>query len=368
MILRERRLVTVRGGAWLALVLLVAWACAEPEDRLFEPTVVAPEEVQPGLFRLTWNEGPDVVRGFTADGRIVYLTGDRPAPAVVRLLSVSPEGGAAHEEAALYRSSINQPVMDIAFHAGRRLLSVRSPGLAGIHTCDGCPLPPSAVGLTFLLLEGVDGVALSGVPRLDHDVPVDTGAGTSRPFIRVTPAEQEVRLWGVNPYRPAVVPGSFETFFSDGETVFRYDAATPGAPTPVTSGSFAAVNGDGSLLAVAAPMGLDSTSGSCTAGLDCRQTTVMISTTGWQTTIYDVTSLSVAGGPFAGLEPVFDPVRDRVLVRRFDGLYWIDLGSGAETLVAESSGGFGAALSADGTILAFSANRFGQADVFYVRP
>lgn len=354
--------------AVLVSVLGVAGlACDPPEDRLFEPEAVMPAEVQPGLFRVTWSEGRDVVRGFTPDGRILYLSADALRPDVERLLSVSPDDGATREEAGLYRASLLQPVVNLAFHEGRRLLTVRSPGLVGLHTCGGCPAPPTVVGLTLRLLEAADGEALSSLPQLVQDVPVDTGSGTSRPFIRVTPAEQEARVYGVDPFRPALLPDGFTSYFSDGESVFRFDAATPSTADSVLRGAFVAASADGALLAVSEPVNTDSTGSLCMAGLDCQQTTIVISATGWETTVYDASSLAVVAGPFPGIEPVFDPLGGRLLVRRFDGLYWITLSTGAEELIEQSSGGVGAALSPDGSVLAYSLNLFGNADVFFLR-
>jgi hypothetical protein len=69
-----------------------------------------PEEISPGLFRVTWNPAPDVVRGFTPDGaRILYqsrdLTGFGPGWYV---LSVGITAGDVREEASVYRSRVRR--------------------------------------------------------------------------------------------------------------------------------------------------------------------------------------------------------------------------------------------------------------------
>jgi hypothetical protein len=54
-------------------------------------------------------------------------------------------------------------------------------------------------------------------------------------------------------------------------------------------GAFPALSPDGNLLAIAVPLGLDSTSGRCTVGFcPCVQETVTITTTGWEITLYDL--------------------------------------------------------------------------------
>ena len=345
-------------------------ACEAPDDRILEPEALAPVEIAPGVFRLTWNEGPDVVREITPDGaRIVYRSAaGGVAPSTdTRMLSIAVEGGAAREEAGLYRAAFLQQVGNLTFHEGRRMLSVWSLGIPESHSCLTCPPPPVAVGITYLLLAAEDGEPLPRLPAFDLTLPVwNSDAGPARHVVRVTPAEQQIRAFGVDPYRPAIAPGGFTTFFSDGEAVWRYDAVAGGPRDSLFPGAFVALSPDGSLLAVSTPLGLDSTTGQCAFG-DCQQTTIMITTTGWYTTVYNIATLEVSLVSVPGLEPVFDSNGARILVRRLGNFYWIDLSSGAETLVEGTEGAFAPAVFPDGSGIAFSSNRFGNADVFFAR-
>jgi Tol biopolymer transport system component len=172
----------------------------------------------------------------------------------------------------------------------------------------------------------------------------------------------------VNPFGPVERADGSAGFYSDGETVWRYDPADPVAPPDsLGPGAFPALSPDGMRLAAAVPLGLDSTSGQCQAALcPCRQETVTITTTGWEVRLYDLAGGSaVALG--AGLEPAFDPLEARLVVRRTDGLYWVTLATGDATSIAGTAGGYAPAVSPDGTVLAFTADRFEGPDVFFVR-
>jgi hypothetical protein len=352
------------------VLLLLASACDAPEDRIFVPETVMPEEVRSGLFRLTWNEGPDVVRGITPDGaRIVYHSegGGIGGFQGARILSIAIEGGAAREEAGLYRAALLQPVANLVYHEAHRMMSIWVTGVSGTHSCVDCPAPPRAVGIRYLLLPAGDTEPLSSLPSFQRQVPAWGSAAPGRYLVRVTPTESQIRGFGIDPYRPALTPGGLTTYFSDGEAVWRFDAATGGPPDSIFPGAFVALSPDGTRLAVSAPVGVDSTSGQCFSGLDCQQTTWMMTLTNWLTTIYDITSLAIVVGPFAGFEPAFAPDGSRVLVRRFGGLFWVDLASGAETFIEGTEGAFAPAVFPDGSGIAFSARLFGNADVFFMR-
>ena len=68
-----------------------------------------------------------------------------------------------------------------------------------------------------------------------------------------------------------------------------------------------------------------------------------------------------------GVEPTFGPGSDRILVRRADSFYWVDLTSGAEEAVPRTEGGFAPAISPDGTLIAFSSSRSGNPDVYLLQ-
>ncbi|HEX9729501.1 MAG TPA: hypothetical protein VGA37_13425 [Gemmatimonadales bacterium] len=363
----------MRRIAWSPLgsvaVALLA-ACTPPDDTLFTPAVVEPQEVQPGLFRVTWNPGPDVVRGFNLDGtRIVFRSQDLGASAVDwRLHSVPVAGGQGREEAAIYRLALINPVGQIVFTPGFRWLALWRQATPGAETCRGCPPAPTAVQLSLMRLGETDGLPLSALPVRFHVLPNFASASPCDHRIRINPAEREIRDRGTNPFGPVVSATGSDGYYSDGETTWRFDPADPAQPADsIGPGSFPDLSRDGSLLAVAQPVQTDSVSDICIDGIcPCIQETVSITAGQWQVVIHDLragTTRVLA----PGLEPRFDPRGRRVLVRRFDGLYWVDLESGAADSIPGTTVGFAPAISPDGSLIAFSSFLAGNVDVFFVR-
>jgi hypothetical protein len=361
------------GPALLGLALCSA--CGEPEDTLFAPPPIPPAEIAPGLFRVTWHDGPDVVRGFTPDGQqIVYQSRDLPGFGVGwRVLTAGLADGAVREEAEAYRRGLIEPVGNVVVGGSDRLLITwRSEGLL---TCpEPCPPAPPVIGLAIWRLPPTGVVPFSSLPQPRVSaLPVSRTTnvfcfddGPYLHHIRQRPAEGEVMDRRTNPYGPVERADASAGFYSDGETIWRYDPADPAAPADsLGPGAFPALSPDGRLLAVAVPVGLDSTMAQCASGLCCFQETITITLTSWQVVLYDVDAGgSAALGP--GLEPVFDPLAARLAVRRPDALYWVDLGTGDASVIPGSEGGYAPAMSPDGSLLAFTASRFTSPDVFYL--
>jgi hypothetical protein len=369
-----------RTSAPLLFALPLLAACAEPDDVLFIPPPVPPAEIAPGLFRVTWNPAPDVVRGFTPDGaRIVYQGRDLPGTDPGwSLLTVGVTDGVVREEARIYRLALTDTVAHVVLGASDRLLVTWRAVVDGQVNCTTCPPPPAAIDFAVRRLPLTDGAPVSALPTRNVPLPnylvaattcadgsIDA-AGMHR--IRVRPADLEIQLRRVNPFGPVELADRSAGFYSDGEVLWRYDPADPAAPPDsVGPGAFPALSPDGLRLAAAVPLGLDSASGQCASGLcPCRQETVTITTTGWAVLLYDLAGGSVA--PLAsGLEPTFDPLAPRLAVRRPDGLYWVDLASGDAAPIPNSDGGYAPAVAPDGSILAFTAGRFDNPDIFFVR-
>jgi hypothetical protein len=351
------------------LVLATLGGCAEPDDVLFTRPTVPPLEIEPGLFRVTWNPGTDVVRGFTPDGgSILYATSDVPGfGAGSYVLRANLADGAVREEAAIYRRAVLYTVSHVAVAADRRLLVTwRSLG-PGAVSCEECPPPPTAIDVIVRRLPPQDIVPLSAAPTRTITLPNHATNGCQH-RVRIGPVEREVRARRVNPFGPVELADGSAGFLSDGETVWRYDPAdTAAAPVALGPGAFPSLSPDGLRLAAAVPLGLDSTSGTCTFGLcPCVQETVTITTTGWEVVLYDLaanTSTSLA----AGLEPTFDPLGDRVAVRRADALYWVDLQTGTADAIPGTEGAYAPVVAPDGSVLAFTAQRFDSPDVFFLR-
>ncbi len=361
---------TVCGAAaptLLALALLTG--CGEPNDTVFVRPAAAPEEIAPGLFRVTWNPAPDVVRGFTPDGaRILYQSRDLPGVgAGWYVLSVGIADGAVREEASVYRRALGDPLGQLTITPTHRLLVTWRAVPEGAANCPTCPPPPTAVDVAIRRLPLQDGVAVSGLPFRVIVLTNHASAGC-RHRIRRDPVEQLVAARRVNPYGPAELADESAGFYSDGDAVWRYDPTDPAEPPDSLGlGAFPALSPDGSLLAAAVPTGVDSTSGFCNFGLcPCVQETVTFTATGWQTLLYDLAAGTVR--PLAaGSEPAFDPLAPRVAVRRDDALYWLELATGTATKIPGTEGGYAPAVAPDGARLAFSAGTYGNPDVFFVR-
>lgn len=360
-------------AAWVAggcLVGSIIAGCETPPDAVFTAPVVEPIEAG-GRFRITFNSGPDVVRGFDPGGRLLYRSrGLVPFGGEWALLSVPPDGGTVREEVAVYRAAVTSPVANLRFDpTGRTLVLWREP-VADVHGCgDPAPPPPPVVGLTLYHLPPQDGAPLSSVPVRALELPNVSGAATPAQRVRRTPAELEATRSGADPFGPAVLPDGSAAFVSDGDSLWRIVLGAPtAAPEFVAIGAFPAVSPDGRTLAFAEPLGLDSTTTTTVVTrpfVSCVQTTVTISAAGWQVVLHDLAS----GGQAVlapGLEPHFDSSGARVLVRR-DGLYWVSRADGREEALAGTSGAVAPALAPDGSLVAFSLGPAATADVYFVR-
>ncbi len=363
----------VAAVALLAAGLSIA-GCDTPDDEIFTPPIVAPIEVD-GRFRVTFNTGADVVRGVTRDGaRILYrsqgLTGFGPE---WRILSIPATGGEVREEAGLYRAALRDSIAQLRFDAGGRTLVTWKFGPAGIGSCG----PPAAVGPTAMLLvvfrlDEVDGRPVAALPTRVIPTPsvIRSFIGPLRMLhlqVTILPAELEIRTFGVDPYGPAVDQVGIG-YLSDGTTIWRLDLADPTlSPDSIAQGVFPALSTQGDQLAFSVPTGLSSVTDTTVVpfGLgSCTQETITIRASGWDVVLYDLAAgTSVLLGE--GVEPQFDPAGGRVVVRRPDGLYWIDVGTGGASFIAGTEGAYSAAVSPDGSFLAFSARGGGSGhDVF----
>jgi hypothetical protein len=280
------------------------------------------------------------------------------------------------EEGEEYRRGLTEPVGHVVVGTSQRLLVVWR--AEGLPTCPDCPPAPPVIGISILRLPPSGVVPFSALPaprselfrlRVTFNVACipDPTPGPYYHRIRMRPSEKEVFDRRSNPYGPAERADGSAGFYSDGETIWRYDPTDPAAPPDsLGPGAFPALSPDGLTLAAAVPVGLDSTSSVCLGGICCFQETVVFGLTGWDVVLYDAeagTSLPLG----SGVEPVFDPLGGRLVARRPDGLYWMDLATGAATVVVGTEGGYAPAVSPDGSLLAFTASRFDSPDVFYVR-
>lgn len=350
------------------LVCALGVSCDVPADRLFEPPVVEPVEVRPGLLRLSFNPGPDLVRGFDPTGeRVIYRSRGLPGLGDEwRMLAVPVAGGAVEEVAGLYRAALLNPPGAVDVQQRRRVYTVWRTATEGAEACRACP-SPAVVALTIIRLDSMDGRALSGLPT--RNVALTTFEPSPDPAfrrVRLTPADLEIVSRGTNPYGPTVPPVSDTGYYSDGEILWRFDLERPSIPAdPIGPGAFPAVSSDGRFVAAAVPIVADSVTAFCGAQA-CTQETVEFALIGWTIRLYDPMSGTARDlGP--GLEPRFHPTEPKLLVRRIGGLYWVDPESAAADSIPGTGGAFAATIAPDGSRLAFSMNLFGNPDVFILR-
>lgn len=358
----------------VALGALVA-ACADPSDTVFTRAPVVPDEVAPGLHRLTRNPDHDVPRGVLPDGRLLYLARDLPgAAAGWALHALDLETLVADEHLASYRAALATDRLTAAVQhaAGRVLLSEARP-LEAVHFCDSTAPRAAAWFIRVMDLPPEDGPPLTQIERVleppVHGLEEIPAAGLVRIRLRLVPAVRDAGELGTNPWGPAVAPSGATAFVSDGEFIHRY--ALGGALTPpdsVTRGAYPALTPDGTQLVFARPNLTDSTEQvqSFTRGLgSCEQTTVHYQSAGWIIHVRDVAT-GVERQISEGAEPVVLDATT-VLVRRSDDIYRMDLTSGDATLIVSHPGAASPVALGD-TAIAFSSDLLGNRDVLVYRP
>jgi hypothetical protein len=362
--------------------LAAAMGCRSTTDVVGEPPSFTPVD-EGGRFRVTFGSGPDVVRGFLPDRRLLFRTfGLDPFGADWVLASAPVDGGQVREELGVYRPALLDDLSHLVIHGTERVLMLWKAAVPGMHGCpdsslttQGSPGPaprtPSPVGVTLFGLPPADGTPVAAIPSRFVNTNVVDGTATLRQRVRVTPAVREVDSTGGNAFGPVIVPGSGQVIYSDGEVLWRASITdTSAAPQPLGPGAYPALSADARTLAYARPMGLDSTSTTYSVPVGplavCVEEFVTITAAAWEVVLRDLETgadqvLTV------GRDPVFDPITPRVVVRR-DDLRWVDLVSGSESPIPLTTGAFAPALSADGGILAFSLITPGAyADVFFLR-
>jgi hypothetical protein len=358
----------------LAIVLSaggLGLACKSVSDVLFEPPAFTPLPDQQGRFRVTFGSGADVVRGFMADGRLLFRAFDLvPFGDGWILASVPPDGGQVREEAGVYRPVFVDQMGALVSDGTRRALALWKPPIPGFHGCPDssittlgtpgpAPRPPSPLALTIYSLPLQDGVPISSL--ISRDVPIDvitiTHGSSLFERVRVTPVLRDVARTGNNAFGPVLLPGTEDMVYSDGERLWRasiVDTTVP--PLLLGDGAYPALSPDGRSLAYARPLGLDSTEQIFTipVGLvGCVQTQVEITASAWEVQVRDIESWEEQAVT-DGMEAAFDPLRARLVVRAAGELQWFDLATLSSVAIPGTRGAFAPAISPDGSLLAFS--------------
>jgi hypothetical protein len=372
-----------------AILLALFTACQSPSDIVSDPPSFTPLQDAEGRFRVTFGSGPDVARGFTPDGRLLFRAFDLdPFAAGWVLASVPPDGGVVREEAGVYRPAFVDPIATLVSDGSRRALVLWRAPIAGGHGCPDssmttfgnpgpAPRPPTPIELAIYSMPAED-VAISSLPVRSVSLSAafldfqgfENQVYTERRRVRVTPALRDVNHTTTDAFGPVMLPGTDEMVYSDGERLWRASMAdTSVAPVSLGPGAYPALSWDGHSLAYARPWGVDSTMQLFTVPLTlgiCYQTQIEILEGGWEVVVHDLAT-GADRWVADGLEPAWDPSGARLVVR--DGsLKWFDLAAGTETIIAATEGAFAPAVAPDGGVLAFS--RFTgetNADVYFLR-
>lgn len=372
-----------------AILLALSTACQSPSDIVSDAPAFTPLEDADGRFRVTFGSGPDVARGFTPDGRLLFRAFDLdPFAAGWVLASVPPDGGEVREEAGVYRAAFLDQMGTLVSDGARRALVMWKVPIPGGHgyaassmTTFGdpgpAPRPPTPVELAIYSLPAAD-VAIASLPVrgvslnaafLDFQG-VENGIAVERRRVRVTPALRDVNRTATNAFGPVILPGTDEMVYSDGEQLWRASMLDSSiAPVSLGAGAYPALGPDGRSLAYARPWGIDSTSQLFTVPFGlmvCYQTQVEISAGGWEVVLRDLDS-GAEQVVTDGQEPAWDPSGARLVVR--DGsLKWLDIATGTVTIIAATDGAFAPAVAPEGGMLAFSLfTGATNTDVYFLR-
>jgi len=394
-----RRLTRGAFRAFFGAALLTAGglvpACKSPSDVLYEPPTFAPQVDDQGRLRVTFGSAADVIRGFTPDGRLLFSTENLVPFGPGRVLaSVPPEGGQVREEAGIYRPAFPDPIGTLVWQGAggaQRLLALWKQPIPVYDACPDssmttegmpgpAPIPLSPANVQIYSLPAQDGAAIVSIPS--RAVPITPV--TSRIVypdtslqsyvlkrVRVAPAQRDVQRTGANAFGPVTLPGVDAMVYSDGERLWQASIPdTSAAPELIGDGAYPAVSPDGHWLAYARPVGLDSTEQVYTIVLSvfqvCVETHVEITAASWEVVLRDLET-GEEEVLTDGVEPVFDPLGDRLVVRDGD-LQWFNLSSGVSVPIAGTRGAFAPAVSPDGDLLAFSMFSTGtNSDVYYLR-
>jgi hypothetical protein len=367
----------------LLSVAVSVLACTNPSDTIHVPDPFTPEQVAPGIYRLTRNLGADYPRMTLDGGRLLYLAHDLPGfPDGWGLYSLDPQNQDVREEFSGYRASLRTDRLGgVGAHAAGRVLIGEVEPLVNFQWCVELKVnPPRAAPrptmrfLRLLDLGLADRLPISAVQRpiLEPDI-FEFANGFFGPLVRVRllPSMSDADSLGTNPWGPAVHAAGTSAYVSDGESILRVPlgGSEPWAPVLVAAGAYPALAPDGSRLLYARATVTDSVLQvdviHLFAGGRCTQTTVLYTISEWNTfslDLVDGTEQLVT----SGAEPVFLDAAT-ILVRRPDGIYQVELATGATTRIVAIPHAASAVPLADGSV-AFSADLFGGRDIFLIRP
>lgn len=372
-------LTTVRGGgaklpraaAAIVVAAILAARCAIDEP-LVLPELAVPEEVRPGVFRLTYSQEADRHPAWIDATTIGYRASAlAPYDSNALVLARSIRGGPAIPLDSTVRADARQLRLDpvgfrLAVEGAVRYLVYWQRADNDVELCRlPCP-SAAAAGVVVVRIDGAGSAGLQDLPR--WEVPTGRITSLTHQFgrdvtVRRTPADEEA-VSGRNPFGPAVVPSSPAFMVSDGEVIYRMGGATRDT---FAFGAYPALSPDGSLLAFTRFVVTDTLVDRCevSAGLgSCVQNTTTYTASGANIWVRLPDGTQQLVGP--GSAPAFAPTGDRVVVVTDAGLSWLTIPEGMETPIPNTAGAHSPAVSPDGRHVAFVAEWEGQSDVYFM--
>ena len=237
--------------------------------------------------------------------------------------------------------------------------------------------PNRWVGVRMLSLKATDGVPLSHVPDryLDFGLVFPfpkaiTAIGSrlqTNQTVRRIPSLTRAEEDGSNPHGPAISADGGRAWVSTGELLYEVDLRNSTiAARLVAEGAYPDLSPDGSRLVVTVPTALDSTVHVDTVPfqfVDCIQETRYIAAARWEIVVHDLAS-GVQETIGEALEARYLP-DGRMVVVTPAGLGTLDPSTGTTTPIPLGEGGRNPVVMPDGRI-AFTADHFGNPDVFYL--
>lgn len=360
----------------LALVLGMA-ACHVADDTITLPTAGFP--TQANLRHVTFNLGPDVTPLWSPDGTMLsYVAQGQPPAAIGQWLRwrIPVEGGIAGEELQPYRTggSIEPlPVLRAPSGTLAALAFVRV--FQGVDCgCSGEPWPMAKSLVVAALDLAAPLPAFDALPQFEVAlVGREVADSVGRPLYRVrfTPALAR-RLDDVSAaFGPSWAPDGGRLVVSDGSRLWIWNVSggTLDSVPGVADAAFPRWSPDGTRIAFVRYPQDSVRVTSCLIPADSdvacfasHQTTVTSNAEVW-VVAPDGSGLARVG---LGEESAWLPSSNALLVSRLTGLVLIDLATGAEQAVANTTGAREPAVAPDGRRAAFVARFSGNQDLWTV--
>ncbi|MEK6768570.1 MAG: hypothetical protein AABY85_06215 [Gemmatimonadota bacterium] len=362
----------------LALALGAA-ACHVADDTISLPTSGFP--LQAGMRHLTFSSGVDLTPLWSQDGTMLsYVAQSLPPAALGQWLrwNIPAEGGIATEEQRAYRPpAATEPLPIVRAPSGPLAALAFLRTAANNCGCGNDPWPTvKAINVAVIDL-AVAPQPFDALPKIEIALPgyqvADTFGAARIPLFRLnfTPAFARRRDDLSAVFGPTWSPDGTRLAVSDGDQLWIWTVASGALDSVpgVRDAAFPRWSPDGTMLAftrypqdsVEARICFVPADGSFACFADHR-TTVRTSPEVW-VVAPDGTGLTMVG---PGEESAWLPSSSALLVSRGTGLVVIDLATGAEQAIANTTGAREPSVAPDGRRAAFVARFSGNQDLWTV--